>query len=84
MKLGQTQPCNDTKNEVPSLAFAMAINYLADLKIEPQVAADKQSIRLGAATLQRLPNSMGGYVNADAPDFQVLLNYRGSKNAVSR
>jgi adenylate cyclase len=82
MKLGQTQPCNDTKNEVPSLAFATAINYLADLKIEPQVAADKQSIRLGAATLQRLPNSMGGYVNADAPDFQVLLNYRGSKNAV--
>jgi adenylate cyclase len=84
MKLGRTQPCNDTTsgNEVPSLAFSTAINYLADLKIEPQVAADKQSIRLGATTLQRLPNSMGSYVNADAPDFQVLLNYRGSKNAV--
>jgi adenylate cyclase len=84
MKLGQTHVCNDTKsgNEVPSLAFATAINYLADLKIEPQVAADKQSIRLGATTLKRLPNSMGSYVNADAPDFQILLNYRGSKNAV--
>jgi adenylate cyclase len=82
MKLGQTHVCNDAKSEVPSLAFATAINYLADLKIEPQVAADKQSIRLGATTLKRLPNSMGSYVNADAPDFQVLLNYRGSKNAV--
>jgi adenylate cyclase len=81
MKLGRTQVCNDPTSEVPSLAYATAINYLVDLKIESQVAADKQSIRLGAATLQRLP-SMGGYVNANAPDFQVLLNYRGSKNAV--
>jgi adenylate cyclase len=82
MKLGRTQVCNNPTSEVHSLAFATAINYLVDLKIESQVAADKQSIRLGAATLQRLPNSMGGYVNANAPDFQILLNYRGSKNAV--
>jgi adenylate cyclase len=82
MKLGQPQVCNDPKSEVPSLAFLTAMNYLADLKIEPQVAADKQSIQLGATTLRRLPSNIGGYINADAPDFQILLNYRGSKNAV--
>jgi adenylate cyclase len=84
MKLGETHICNDTKsgNEVPSLAFSTAINYLFDRKIEPEVSQDKQSIRLGATTLKRLPNSIGSYINADAPDFQVLINYRGSKNAV--
>jgi adenylate cyclase len=82
IKLGQQQVCNDPKSEVPSLAFLTAMNYLADLKIEPQVAADKQSIQLGATALRRLSSTVGGYINADAPDFQILLNYRGSKNAV--
>ncbi len=84
IKLGQKQPCNDTTREVPSLAYATATTYLdlEDVKIKPQLAADKQSIRLGSATLNKLSSSIGGYIKANVPDFQILLNYRGSKNAV--
>jgi adenylate cyclase len=80
LKFGKQHVCNDSRAEVPSLAFSLAMTYLADLKIEPVVSRDE--IRLGNGTLKRIANNIGGYANADAPDFQVLLNYRANRDAV--
>jgi adenylate cyclase len=83
VQFGNKHSCNDASisNEVSSLAFALSLIYLEDFKPEP-AGANNRDIRLGGAILQRIPQNIGGYVKADVPDFQIMLNYRSAQRAV--
>jgi adenylate cyclase len=83
VQFGDKHSCNDSSagNEVSSLPFALSLIYLEDFKPEP-AGTNNRDIRLGATILQRIPQNIGGYVKADVPDFQLMLNYRSAQGAV--
>lgn len=58
-----------------ALGTRLALNYLAERQITPQLAAHGTTIRLGKASFQRLPPNAGGYVNADVGGYQILSNF---------
>ncbi len=72
--------CNDVRagNEIPSLSFQMALMYLEGANIKPDSTAENQ-IQFRQTVLRRIDPQFGGYVRADAPDYQLMLNYRGAK-----
>lgn len=74
--------CNypDPENQIPSLAFNLALLYLEGegIALEP---AGEGELKLGRARIGRLDRNAGGYRNLDASDYQILLNYRSAKNA---
>ena len=72
--------CNDVRadNEIPSLSFQLALMYLAGANIKPDSTAENQ-IQFRQTVLRRIDPQFGGYVRADAPDYQLMLNYRGAK-----
>jgi adenylate cyclase len=72
--------CNDARseNEIPSLSFQAALSYLQGLDINPEPNA-KGEVQLQKAVLKRIDSQFGGYVHADTPDYQMMLNYRGAK-----
>jgi CHASE2 domain-containing sensor protein len=71
--------CNDVRadNEIPSLSFQMALMYLEGANIKPDSTATNE-IQFGQTVLRRINPQFGGYVRADAPDYQLMLNYRGA------
>jgi adenylate cyclase len=83
VQFGDKHSCNDASasNEVSSLPFALSLIYLEDFKAEP-AGTNNRDIRIGGAIFQRIPQNIGGYVKADVPDFQIMLNYRSAQNAV--
>ncbi|MEM1253456.1 MAG: CHASE2 domain-containing protein [Cyanobacteria bacterium P01_H01_bin.21] len=61
-----------------SLGTKLALSYLAAENISPQnVDEQSQSYKLGQAVFHRFQPNDGGYVNADASGYQILLNFRG-------
>lgn len=72
--------CNDARpeNEVYSLSFELARMYLAAKNINPE-PTEQGEIRFDKQVLRRIYPNFGGYVNADANDYQMMLNYRGAK-----
>ncbi|MEO0706006.1 MAG: CHASE2 domain-containing protein [Cyanobacteria bacterium J06649_5] len=61
------------------LATVLALRYLADLDIEPEVIESRRlSLQVGKGIVTRFEENDGGYVKADPGGFQVLMNYQGS------
>lgn len=70
-----------SSNEVKeTLGTVLAMNYfLYERGITVEVIDESgPKLALGAGVVQPFERNDGGYVNADAGGFQVLLNYRGS------
>ncbi len=64
-----------------SLSWLLAQHYLKTQHIYPQAVADNAyHIRLGQAVLERLTSTSGNYQRVDAEGYQILLNYRPTKN----
>jgi len=62
-----------------ALATVLALRYLADLDIEPEVIDRRRlSLQVGKGIVTRFEENDGGYVKADPGGFQVLMNYQGS------
>lgn len=63
------------------LAAMLALMYLSDegLHLE-SVNAELKHFRLGKALFIPFAKNDGGYVNADAGGYQILLNYRGPQD----
>jgi adenylate cyclase len=75
--------CNEVnpENQLPSIALAVALRYLAQQGIEPRLT-DAGEIQLGDTVLHRLGEQAGAYQHTGATDYQILLNYRSGDNAV--
>jgi adenylate cyclase len=62
-----------------SFALRLALPYLAADGIAPQPdPSDPELLRLGPTTLRSFASSDGGYVNADAGGYQILLDFGGA------
>ncbi len=61
-----------------SLGTKLALHYLQsqDINLQP---LDNNRYRLGKATFERFNGNNGGYVQADAGGYQILLNYWGTE-----
>jgi adenylate cyclase len=67
-------------NVIPSFGLYLALLYLDAQGINPQEIPGKPNTwRLGKSTFSRFQQNDGGYVRTDAGGYQILLNYRGSK-----
>jgi len=82
--------CNitDKENQVPSLSFQLAMIYLEAGGIKPE-EADKGNkgagaIKIGPTVFRRLSEDAGGYRNADAGNYQLMINYRSAKNSLDQ
>lgn len=69
-----------------SLAFKLAMTYLEQEGIEPEMT-DKDWVQLKTAVFPPLnineagKTSDGGYIRTDGAGYQVLVNYRGAKES---
>ena len=61
------------------LATRLALMYLAAEGIELQTVEDTVNRSLGKAIFVPFKRNHGGYVDADAGGFQILLNFRGTE-----
>jgi len=59
-----------------SFALRLALIYLEKFNITPQMLDDER-VKLGEAIFVPFTGNNGGYVNADAGGYQILLNFRG-------
>lgn len=75
--------CNDPNNTLLSLSFNLALLYLQKLKIEPELTSTEE-LKLGNTVLPKFQPNMGGYRNADAGGYQLLLRYRSQDNAAAQ
>lgn len=69
--------------QVFSLGLYMALLYLNQEKIVPQIVEGTRNWRLGKTTFLPFEANDGGYVKADMGGFQLLLNYRGKSRHFS-
>ena len=69
--------------QVFSLGLYMALLYLNQQKIVPQVEPGSKNWRLGKTSFLPFEANDGGYVQADDRGFQLLLNYRGGSRHFS-
>ncbi len=67
--------CNDDSHVLGSFNLQIALRYLQEQQIFPQIAPD-QSLWLGKTQLKQLESNDGGYKNADIRGYQILINYR--------
>lgn len=72
--------CNydDPENQIPSLSFLLALLYLEAEGIELG-QTEAGDLTLGSVVLKRLGENAGGYHQAGAEDYQMLLNYRSAQ-----
>ncbi|NEQ22985.1 MAG: CHASE2 domain-containing protein, partial [Microcoleus sp. SIO2G3] len=61
-----------------SFSFQLAQKYLETKGIQPKLN-NKQQLQFGNTVFKQLSPSDGGYQNADAGGYQILLNYRSPK-----
>jgi CHASE2 domain-containing sensor protein len=80
--LRKQHACNDARddNEILSMSFQLATMYLIATEISPD-QTETNEIRLKNQILHRLSPNFGGYAQADATDYQMMLNYRGPQKA---
>jgi CHASE2 domain-containing sensor protein len=76
-----THPCNNPDAQLFSLGLQLALRYLAEEGINPELTAN-QELQFGRTILPRLQPNDGGYRNVDASGYQILFNYRAAKDAV--
>ena len=71
---------DDGTNTVPSLTMQMALLYLNTKGIQMMpVDENKNYFRLGKTVFRPFEKNDGGYVNADAGGYQLLLDFKGPK-----
>jgi len=75
--------CNDNSQVLASFNLQLALRYLQKQKIYPQLAPD-QSLWLGKTQFKQLESNDGGYSNADARGYQILINYRSRRNLANQ
>jgi len=61
--------------DIQTLGLAVALLYLHSRGVAPQMAEDG-ALRLGSSTFKPFESGDGGYVNADAGGYQILLDFR--------
>lgn len=67
----------DAKNRViEGLAFRVALEYLATHDIAP--GGDRDLLELGYARIPPFEKNTGGYRNADAGGYQIVMNWRSN------
>ncbi len=66
-----------------SFSFQLASKYLKSKGIKPQTI-DRNRVRIGETIFKRLQENTGGYHQLDNRAFQILLNYRSSKNIAAK
>lgn len=69
--------------QVFSLGLYLALLYLNQQKIVPQIEPGTKNWRLGKTKFLPFEANDGGYVQADDRGFQLLLNYRGGSRHFS-
>lgn len=74
-----TTPDNQP-NTLLSFGFQLALAYLAEEGIQPELT-EADELKLGSTLLPRLQPTTGGYQNADAGGYQILLDYRSANRA---
>ncbi|MEG4940113.1 CHASE2 domain-containing protein [Microcoleus sp. F4-D5] len=79
----QKHLCNDSSQVLFSFNLQLALRYLQGQKISPKLAAD-QSLWLGKTNLKKLESNDGGYRNADARGYQILINYRSRQQVANQ
>ncbi|NEQ20789.1 MAG: CHASE2 domain-containing protein [Microcoleus sp. SIO2G3] len=81
--IGTPHLCNyaNPDNQLLSLSFQLASTYLEPKDIVPE-QTESGEIQLGSVVFPRLTENAGGYTKADAPDYQLMLNYRSPSSAV--
>lgn len=62
---------------IESLSLRIAIEYLAAQGLLPNL--DAPLLQFGAVTFPAFTSNAGGYIDADAGGYQILLNPRGGK-----
>jgi diguanylate cyclase (GGDEF)-like protein len=62
-----------------SLGLEISLRYLKDRGIEPQ-SSESGNLQIGKTIFKPLQNTDGGYINADAGGYQILMNYHGSSD----
>ncbi|HEY9667244.1 MAG TPA: CHASE2 domain-containing protein [Coleofasciculaceae cyanobacterium] len=77
--------CNipDPENQIPSFSFQLALLYLEDENIAPELTPNGE-LQIDSAVFNRLSERSGGYHNADAGDYRLMLNYRSPENSVKQ
>ncbi|MBD2040847.1 CHASE2 domain-containing protein [Microcoleus sp. FACHB-672] len=71
---------NENESSQLSLAARLALIYLKEKGIGLEMAdAGKKHLKLGKALFVPLKGNEGGYAKADAGGYQILLNYRGTR-----
>lgn len=63
-----------------SLGLQLALEYL---NVQPEFTTEG-NLKLGKKIFKRLQPDSGGYQQADAGGFQILLNYRAAKNVAQQ
>lgn len=72
-------PCNDPNNSLLSFSSRLAFQYLESLNIKPEITP-AGDLKIGAALFPKFQPNTGGYRNADAGGYQLLLRYRSETN----
>ncbi|WP_158413139.1 CHASE2 domain-containing protein [Baaleninema simplex] len=68
-----------------TFAAKLALLYLQDRNIDIEPAEDRPwKVRLGQARIEPLRENDGGYARIDNGGYQILLNYRGTRQAFHR
>lgn len=77
--------CNipDPNNQIPSFSLQLALLYMQPKGIKPEPTPSGE-MKLGSTVFHRLTENAGGYHNADAEDYRIMLNYRSAKNSVKQ
>ncbi len=71
--------CNNPDADLYSLGFATATLYLEEDDIEAEFT-ENDEIQLGSALIEPLSDNAGGYADAYAGGFQILIDYPLGKN----
>lgn len=64
-----------------SLGIRLALMYLEQEGIKPELVEDTGTVSIGQTELVPFKSNDGGYVGADEGGFQILMNYRGKESS---
>ena len=67
---------DDGVQNYTGLGMALALQYLAGDRIQPEAAAD-DNLKLGKAVIPPLDDQRGPYLTFDARGYQILLDFKG-------
>ncbi|GFE72058.1 CHASE2 domain-containing protein [Chroococcus sp. FPU101] len=69
---------------LPSFGLAVAFEYLKKERIHPTPSTDGGWLKLGNTIFYPLQKNEGSYLNVGTAEYQIILNYRGAKQAFQK